>query len=280
MESSPAPQSPKFPGIGQALLLIMAVVALMIGIAVPVALAGLALNLKLVEHPAVMGCINLVSLGVAIALGAYLARAPLREVFPFAPVRLALVAPMLLSVIGSVILLSEADNAVRYFLRPPQWLANIFADLTSAKTSLWGSFFTLVIVAPLTEELFFRGVILHGFLSRYTVRKSIVGSAILFGLIHLNPWQLTSGIGLGLLLGWWLVRTRSLWPCLAGHALLNGIPLLNPLLPFRIAGFNTDTPVSSVVEFQPLWFDLTGLVLLVAGLWMFNHLSRRHAAAS
>jgi membrane protease YdiL (CAAX protease family) len=267
-------QTPKFPGIGQALLLIVGAVALIIGIAIPVAIVGLVLKLKLVEHPAVMGCINLVALGITIALGAFLAKSPLREVFPFAPVRLALVVPMLLSVMGAVILLSEADNCVRYFWKPPEWLVKVFGDLTSAKTSFWGSLFTLVIVAPLTEELLFRGVILHGFLSRYTVTKSIVWSAILFGLIHLNPWQLTSGIGLGLLLGWWLVRTSSLLPCLAGHALLNSIPLTNPLLPFHIPGFNTEAPVSSIVEFQPLWFDLLGLALLAAGLWFFANLSR------
>ncbi|MBI5394734.1 MAG: CPBP family intramembrane metalloprotease [Verrucomicrobia bacterium] len=240
-------QTPKFPGIGQAILLIVGALVLIIGIAVPVALVGLALKLKLVEHPAVMGGINLGALGIAIALGAFLARSPLREVFPFAPVRLALVVPMLLSVLGAVILLSEADNCVRYFWRPPEWLANLFGDLTNAKTSFWGSLFTLVLVAPVTEELLFRGVILHGFLSRYTVKTSVVVSAILFGLMHLNPWQLTSGIGLGLLLGWWLVRTHSLLPCLAGHALLNSMPLTNPLLPFRIPGFNTEAPVSNIV---------------------------------
>jgi hypothetical protein len=266
--------TPKFPGIGQALLLMIGAVALIIGIAVPVTLGGLFLNLKLVEHPAVLGAINLVALGATIALGAFLAKSPLREVFPFAPVRLPLVVPMLLSIAGAVILLSEADNCVRYFLKPPEWIVKLFGDLTGAKTSFWGSLFTLVIVAPLTEELLFRGVILHGFLSRYTVTKSIVWSAILFGLIHLNPWQLTSGIGLGLLLGWWLVRTRSLLPCLAGHAMLNSLPLTNPLLPFLVPGFNTDAPLSTIVEFQPLWFDLLGVVLLAAGLRLFAKLCR------
>lgn len=268
--------TPKFPGIGQALLLIVGAVLLIIGITIPVAVAVTVAFSKtnLLEHPAAIGCINLLALGATVALGAFLARSPLREVFPFAPVRLSLIVPMLLSIVGAVILLSEADNWVRYFLKPPEWIVKIFGDLTGAKTSFWGSLFTLVIVAPLTEELLFRGVILHGFLSRYTVAKSIVWSAILFGLIHLNPWQLTSGIGLGLLLGWWLVRTGSLVPCIAGHALLNSLPLTNPLLPFQIPGFNTDAPLSSVVEFQPLWFDLLGVALLAAGLWLFSKLSR------
>ncbi|MFA6563941.1 MAG: CPBP family intramembrane glutamic endopeptidase [Verrucomicrobiia bacterium] len=271
-------QTKRFPGFGQTLLLMLAAVFLIIGLTIPVAVADFLFKMKLVEHPGVMGCINLAAFGGVLILGALLAKAPLREVFPMKPVRPALALPLVLSVLGAVIVLSEADNWMRSVLPMPQWLAKFFADLIMAKNSFWGSLFALVVVAPVTEELFFRGLVMHGFLSRYSARNSVLISAVLFGLIHLNPWQLISGVSLGLLLGWWFVRTRSLLPCLAGHALANSTLLFASFLPLRIAGFNAGSPLDRTVEFQPLWFDLLGLVLLVTGVWLFAAWTRKPLA--
>ena len=272
-------KTPQFPGFGWTLLLLLLTVVLIIGFTVPVVIADLLLKTKLIEHPVVMGCINLAAFGAVIALGAFLTKAPLREVFPMKPVRPVLALPVILSVLGVAIVLSEADNWTRSVLPPPQWFAKFFADLVTAKQSFWGSLFTLSVVAPVTEELFFRGLVMHGFLSRYSVRNSVLVSAVLFGLIHLNPWQLISGISLGLLLGWWFVRTRSLLPCLAGHALANGSILLSSFLPFHISGFNSHPPLDGTAEFQPLWFDLLGLALLVVGVWLFAAWTRKPPAA-
>ncbi|MBI5683770.1 MAG: CPBP family intramembrane metalloprotease [Verrucomicrobia bacterium] len=268
-------QTRRFPGFGQTLLLMLAAICLIVGLTIPVAVADFLFKMKLVEHPGVMGCINLAAFGAVLILGALLAKAPLREVFPMKPVRPALALPLILSVLGAVIVLSEADNWMRTVLPMPQWLAKVFADLIMAKNSFWGALFALAIVAPVTEELFFRGLVMHGFLSRYSVRNSVLISSVLFGLIHLNPWQLISGVALGLLLGWWFVRTRSLLPCLAGHALANSTLLFASFFPLRISGFNAGSPLDRTVEFQPLWFNLLGLALLVAGVWLFAAWSRK-----
>lgn len=268
-------QIKRFPGFGQTLLLMLAAIFLIVGLTIPVAVADFVFKTKLVEHPGAMGCINLVAFGAILTLGALFAKAPLREVFPMQPVRPSLALPLILSVFGAVIVLSEADNWMRSVMPMPQWLAKFFADLIMAKNSFWGSLFALSVVAPVTEELFFRGLVMHGFLSRYSALNSVLVSSILFGIIHLNPWQLISGVALGLLLGWWFVRTRSLWPCLAGHALANGTLLFSQFLPLRISGFNAGSPLDPTVEFQPLWFDLLGLALLVAGVWLFAAWSRK-----
>ena len=54
---------------------------------------------------------------------------------------------------------------------------------------LWGALLAVVIVAPLTEELLFRGVILRGLLLHYSAPKAVIASSLMFGLVHLNPWQ-------------------------------------------------------------------------------------------
>ena len=74
------------------------------------------------------------------------------------------------------------------------------------------------VIAPVVEEMLFRGVILRGFLQRYQRSHAIWGSAALFGLAHLNIYQFVAALLLGALSGWLYERARSLVPCIALHA--------------------------------------------------------------
>jgi membrane protease YdiL (CAAX protease family) len=171
---------------------------------------------------------------------------------------------MLLTVFGCIILLSELDNAFRLILPIPAQYAIIFSAITGTRSGPWGPLLALVIVAPLTEELLFRGLILRGFLSRYTAAKAVLVSAVMFGAFHLNPWQFLPASLIGVVFGWWFVRTRSLVPSIAGHAVYNGLPwLLVQFVRLDVPGF---AGRSAGVEFQPLWLDLAGLLLAGAGI--------------
>jgi membrane protease YdiL (CAAX protease family) len=111
-------------------------------------------------------------------------------------------------------------------------------------------------------------MILNGFLTRYTVRKALLLSALLFAILHLNPWQMPAAFVWGIVFGWWLVETRSLWPCLFGHAVANGVPIvLIGVLNLEIRGM-TPRP-GQPPEFHPLWLDALGVALAAAGLlWL------------
>ena len=69
-------------------------------------------------------------------------------------------------------------------------------------------------------------MILRGLLLHYSAPTAIIASALLFGLVHLNPWQAVGAVALGVLFGWWYVRTRSLTLCIFGHAVNNLIAVL------------------------------------------------------
>ncbi len=78
-------------------------------------------------------------------------------------------------------------------------------------------FLTLVIAAPIFEELIFRGVILDGLLKRYSPVKSILISSLLFGIVHLNPWQFIGAMGIGAFMGWVYYKTQNLSLCILIH---------------------------------------------------------------
>jgi membrane protease YdiL (CAAX protease family) len=75
--------------------------------------------------------------------------------------------------------------------------------------------------APVLEEMLFRGVMLRGFLRRYTRNFSILWSAALFAIAHLNLYQVATALALGIVAGWLYERCRSLWPCVLLHAAYN-----------------------------------------------------------
>jgi membrane protease YdiL (CAAX protease family) len=83
----------------------------------------------------------------------------------------------------------------------------------------------LVVIAPLAEELTFRGLC-FATMGRY----SLPGSAALFALAHGLPVLLAPIFVAGLALGWLRARTGSLYPGLAVHMLLNAIALAGALL--------------------------------------------------
>lgn len=82
----------------------------------------------------------------------------------------------------------------------------------------WG-YLTIGLLAPLSEEIVFRGAILKSLLnsSRLPVWGAIALSALMFSLIHMNPAQMPHAFVIGLLLGWMYWRTGSILPGMAYH---------------------------------------------------------------
>jgi membrane protease YdiL (CAAX protease family) len=259
-----------YPGLGQAALLVLAVFLLQAGLALPVTLVAILAHRPFVLHPAIIGVINLLAIGAALAWGKWWTRSSVSELFPLRPLAPRLLLPVLLTVFGLTILASEAGNALQHVLPMPGVVADMFRGVANGGEGLASSAFLLVLVAPLTEELLFRGLILRGLLRNYSARKALAASAVLFTLLHGNPWQVVTPMALGLVLGWWFIRTRSLTPCLAGHALLNALALICTSFPYHIRGYNEATTSADIGEFQPLWFDLAGVALLAVGLWTFH----------
>lgn len=88
----------------------------------------------------------------------------------------------------------------------------------------WG-YLAVCLLAPLVEEMVFRGAILRSLLGKWKARPwlAIVVSALLFAVIHGNPAQMPHAFLAGLLLGWMFKRTRSIVPGVALHWVNNTI---------------------------------------------------------
>ncbi len=111
----------------------------------------------------------------------------------------------------------------------PQFIKELFEKIN--ETGFIG-FLTVVIFAPVLEELFLRGIVLRGLLVHYSPQKAIIWSAVIFGFMHLNPWQAIPAILVGILMGWIYYKTGSLILTIFIHFINNGFSyLITTLLP-------------------------------------------------
>ena len=85
-------------------------------------------------------------------------------------------------------------------------------------------YFVVGLLAPLAEEMVFRGAILRSLLRwKSNPWMGIVISAILFAVIHMNPAQMPHAFLIGLLLGWMYWRTDSIVPGVVYHWVNNTV---------------------------------------------------------
>jgi len=105
----------------------------------------------------------------------------------------------------------------------PEFMEEIFETILSKSTY---NLVLVVLIGPVIEEMLLRGIILDGFLRQYSPVKSIFWSSLIFGLLHLNPWQFFGAFIAGLLMGYIYWKTRSLIACIFIHMVNNGIGYL------------------------------------------------------
>jgi membrane protease YdiL (CAAX protease family) len=137
-------------------------------------------------------------------------------------------------------------------------------------TTWWGgisALTALVIVAPVTEELLFRGWLMQDLKRQYGAKAALIWSSVCFGLVHLEPSAIAYATLGGLLLGAVALRTESTLGSIAMHAGINALPLLVPVTAVRIEGFNTLSQRIEHVAWWLLALAICGAAAALALIW-------------
>jgi membrane protease YdiL (CAAX protease family) len=118
-----------------------------------------------------------------------------------------------------------------------------------------GTFFSICILAPIVEELFFRGVVERILLKLKTSPwVGIIASAMLFTMMHEFPYQAISAFIGGVIYGWVYYKTKSIYLTFSMHAVNNIIFFI---------GFSLDDGVGGSDAFPPILYVFAGLSLLL-----------------
>ncbi len=111
-------------------------------------------------------------------------------------------------------------------------ILEIFSELDSP---IW-FFIVGVIVAPLVEEIFFRGFLFQGFRQRYGWIAGLVLSSFIFAAAHLGPVAFIPTFLLGAVMAYVYHRSNSILPGVVLHFLVNGFGLCAAYAATQIPG--------------------------------------------
>ena len=100
----------------------------------------------------------------------------------------------------------------------------IFRFFESLESPVW-FFFVGVVLAPIVEEIFFRGFVFQGFRQRYGWVRAMLLSSIVFAAAHLDLVAFLPTFILGCLLAYMFQRSNSVWPGVILHFLVNAFGL-------------------------------------------------------
>lgn len=151
----------------------------------------------------------------------------LRRDFDLAPpplLTLVLSCLMALAALAPTSLLAEFS--LRLHPVDPQWARILTENLPHNPWGLAVAGLAAVVAAPLAEELIFRGLVQRLAARTWGPWPAVVLSALVFGLVHGEPWYLFGLCAVGLVLGFLYQTTGSLLVCWAAHAIHNGVSLV------------------------------------------------------
>lgn len=110
--------------------------------------------------------------------------------------------------------MSESVNAGAQFLQLPGPVAKFLFVIGGA------------VMAPIGEEIFFRGFLYNALKIRHTRALAMVVSGLAFALVHASPVAIIIIFPMGMLLAYIYERTQSLWVTILMHAVNNGLSFL------------------------------------------------------
>lgn len=161
---------------------------------------------------------------------------------------------------------------------PSMWLQEVMPELPNLAQEgleeLMGNRLGYIVVgllAPLVEEVVFRGAILRVLLKwNQNHWLCIAISAALFGLSHFNPAQTPHAFLAGLLLGWMYYRTGSIVPGVVVHWVNNSVAYAMYNMSKAAYGTGDPTMAQMFGEQRVALAVLFSLCILIPAIYQLN----------
>ena len=166
---------------------------------------------------------SIICSGLLIAFAAIHKQTSVKEYLHFNTISFKKLLPYL----GLMLLFAGTYNGLSYYLDKP--IVPGFMITAYQSAGIYPLFFfTFIIAAPFLEELFFRGFLMDG------LRQSFVGpvfaviiTSVFWGAIHTQYelFEIMFIVGMGLILGYARIKTRSIFTPFIMHAMINAIAM-------------------------------------------------------
>ena len=153
----------------------------------------------------------------------------IKEMLKFGSVKRALILLLAIPIVVTIIdFILNTIYAVVWIgiIGEPSANTDLGTDWESSSIDIAFLFLSVAIVTPIAEELFFRGYVLDAINRKHGDWTAIIWSAILFALVHVDPFTMGQVFMGGIIYGWIRMRTGSLLPSIACHMMWNMLALV------------------------------------------------------
>lgn len=132
--------------------------------------------------------------------------------------------------VAGFILATVVPELIRQWVGiPPPPRQQILDEVATGGSGIWVLVVTVVVLAPVVEEVVFRGLLFQVLRRRTGLWPGVLVSSLTFAIVHLElidrPLSLGALFVLGAWLAWALHRTGSLVVPVTAHALFNGVAI-------------------------------------------------------
>lgn len=158
--------------------------------------------------------------------------------------------------LAAMIPLAFFVNALTEILDLPDLMENSFEQMSYSGWALW----VMALAGPVSEEVCFRFGVEGSLLEEKKVspRVAIIVSALIFGVIHMNPAQMLGAFLLGLYFGWLYYKTGSVWAPVVCHVFNNLIAVV------LLRTMSKDFELSQLMPNEVCFYMTVVLSLLIA----------------
>jgi uncharacterized protein len=198
-----------------------------------------------------------------------------KEVFRLNKLGLLPAAIIILAAIPAIYAAGMFNSIFLYFFQALGDIPNDSVPIPQSILQLITGILVIGISPAICEESLHRGILLKAYEKRGSL-KAVVISAIMFGFFHFDLTNLFSPIFLGILIGYYVLRTNSIFAGVLAHFIHNSI--------LEVMGFlYRNEPVSSKITItaaelgQNVILGLLGLVLIFLLLKLFRKVTGNSA---
>jgi len=192
-----------------------------------------------------------------------------KKLFPFRLPRAQSIIPLLIALAGMIIVIDYLTWVSEQVWPLPERY-QVAMDNIMSVTSPLSFVYKLVLLSfipGICEEVLFRGFVQTSLAHQKGKWFAIIIASLLFALLHGNPWYFHLYFLLGFFLSWMYSVSATLVVPIACHILNNAWTFTNHTL-------GTTLPWEHEPVSLNLIIFLGGLILLTAGIWLFQRTSK------
>lgn len=133
---------------------------------------------------------------------------------------------------------------------------------------------SVVVLAPVAEELLFRGLLLEMLRRNMGVLAAVVASSAVFAAMHLQPAVMIDAFLAGLALCYIYLLTRSIYACIILHMFNNAIAMSMQVLEYR------DKTLGELIDSSSAYFIIYALALAAVAVGVMHAASTLRRASA